>query len=165
LDDDWKEPDFIKVCVDNLHDDIALSFTQAKIHFENNSQPDSINLPPTASAIYPSEETINFIMNKTNMTLSPSCCLMRRSDAVKHLITGKLPYTSKVWFQNDCFMMLAILSKYPKVAYIADELCHFNAIEGGFTIDAVKNGGEKFNEFLKGYAEVKQAYLKLKEGL
>ena len=163
LDDDWKEPTFLEECAAMMLPDVGMVFTNATIHFPDGTT--RKNFDSLDGGGYYKSEEIEKSWLSMPMTISPSCYMIRREDALKYLHPGKIPFTKYASPVNEVFMGLATLTRYPRVGVIDKCLAHFSAGDDCYTMSHMNGGPEKYQKMIRDYATIKQAYLNLKSGL
>lgn len=156
LDDDWVDAEWTHRCQLMLADDVAAVLTNALVHFPDGRA--GKNLSDVETGHYPNSFWRDVILH-LDLTISPSCALIRRDNALDYLVCGRIPHTQKRSKLQDCYMMIGALATHPRVAWINEPLAHFDASPGCITSDAMAQI-ESANALRDGYAEIKAAWVR-----
>lgn len=138
-DDDWLEPDFLRQGLLALTEDCAFVISNASIVEENGAY-----IRPAV------EEGLSEVMSQktawatkrmSKRLFSPSQMLFRTADLLDGMFVGVLPFQRHAYFGAgpDHFMKLLAMTRYPKWAYIPEELVSFRAHLGSITVNATTN--------------------------
>jgi glycosyltransferase involved in cell wall biosynthesis len=160
-DDDWIEENFIEKCLNSFSSTCAFSFSAAHVHSKEGITSHSKDL--FESGVHDSK-AIEAILLSMTLTLSPSCAVFRRCDAIRSIMPVGLPVARHEYqgAGSDLLLFLLPLLRYHEFGYVNECLAHFLAHDGSITTDAI---GDKIKlaQLKSAYDEARQYYLILKE--
>ena len=115
-------------------------------------------MPPLETGHSPSQIWRDYLLH-SELTITPSCALIRRDSALEHLVCGRIPHSDKRSKLHDCYMMIGALSARARTAWIGEPLAHLCADPGGITIDGLA-AEDKGAALRDGYASLKAAWVR-----
>lgn len=157
-DDDWLEPTFMEQTCALLHDDVGFVFSAAWVKGTEkellNTLYDKI-LPK--SGVYSSRGDRRKI---AEAMISPTALVMRKSDLVDGIYSGKLPFQTAGYHGAgaDHYLKLLAMLRYQKFGYINHPLANFRAHPGSITTDAATQDTKK-KELQRVYGDVLDLYV------
>jgi len=162
-DDDWYEPTFIEQAEALLKQGAGYVFTDAKIHFPDDSERLNLSLSPDSSGFW-DYQLVESKLFGMPYCISPSCCVFRTEDVLRSLIPGGVPcpFDSKVLAGPDALLTLLPLLWRDNVGVIGEPLSNFTAHAGSVTIDAMGDAA-KNNDLLRCYLLAKRFYRACKD--
>lgn len=159
-DDDWLEPTFMERTTDLLHDDVGFVFSAAWVKGTEKELLNTLNdtLFPR-SGVYSSRRDRREV---AKTMISPTALVMRKSDLVDGIYSGKLPFQSTGYHGAgaDHYLKLLAMLRYPKFGYINAPLANFRAHPGSITTDAATQEAKK-KELREVYSDVLDLYVLL----
>jgi len=158
-DDDWMEPTFMEKSIALLNDDVGFVYSRAMIHHDSDYRVISCLHPSYVNSM---NDMILYLL-KIPFTLSPSCAIFRRKDAIKNLLPyipgakGKFAKNSGVG--EDTLLFLLTSLDYDKYAHLPEPLINFLAHDDSITMNSINtNSG---NELVEAYTHTKNYFISL----
>jgi hypothetical protein len=160
FDDDWYGPTFVARTRERMSDSVAWVATNATIHLEHKTR---ANIFAEPSATWDTTEAVGRLLGM-DYTITPSCVLMRREDALGSLLVGGVP-ARKVPIANaggDVLLLLFSLLGYPSVEWIEDELVNLDGGNQSTTVREMQKGN---GDLINSYRLAKSFFATLMRGL
>lgn len=164
-DDDWIADTYIEKCLPLMGEEVGLVVSHTSIvNLATGEEKPGLPFQSEGmkTGLYPTSDLERRYI-KQGMMISPAALLFRRKDMVDALYQGRLP-TQEGDYHGvgpDCWVSLLAMLRYPKFAYVNEELAFFGAHEGSITVDAERDKA-KYERMVKAYAEVRRYYRMLK---
>ena len=159
-DDDWIKPEFMEKTIAKLDDDVGFVYTNVLMHYHDRTETSiAYEHPPDIGQM---KDIVKYLI-QIPLTLSPSCAIFRRKDALKNLLS-QIPNSKGLYGKDsgvgeDLLLFLLTSLDYPKYAYIPEPLACFFSHSGSITVGASLAGNKK--ELADAYANAKSYYLSL----
>lgn len=150
FDDDWYEPTFVARTREWMSDSVAWVATNATIHRGGRT---SLNINGKTPGTWPSDRMAEGLL-KMPYTITPSCVLMRRDEALSTLLVGGVPMgrTPVANAGCDALMLLFMLTAHPTVEWIDEPLVNLDGGDQSTTIREMQKGTD---DLLTSYREAK----------
>lgn len=154
-DDDWLEPTFAERCLAAMTPEVGAVITEGMVRW-GGAKTDHPNLGLRApTSVIPSNIVLDWIVDMP-FTITPACQLVRRADVLDCLAINQPAHCDHRSPYQEAYMTLGIVSRYPRVHWIADPLVNLRAHPESITIAAMADGAKDLRE---AYKATKQAWL------
>ncbi len=159
-DDDWIKPTFMEKTIAKLDDDIGFVYTSVMMHYQDRNETSiAFKHPPNIGRM----KDIAKYLIQISTTISPSCAIFRRKDALKNLLL-QIPNSQGIYGKDsgvgeDLLLFLLISRDYSKYAHISEPLACFLSHSRSITVGAHLAG--KRQDLVDSYTNAKAYYFSL----
>jgi len=159
FDDDWYEPTFVARTREMMSDSVAWVATNSIIHKDDGT---SLNIKGSTPGAWPSDKMAENLL-RMSYTLTPSCVLMRRDEALSSLLVGGVPMggTPVANAGCDALMLLFMLTAHPSAEWIDEPLVNLDGGDQSTTIQEMKKGT---TDLLDSYRAAKAFFYQMLRG-
>jgi hypothetical protein len=143
FDDDSIAPDFIEKCLGLMADDVAFALTKALVIEEGSRKVTACLFGGMGrTGVHP---VGRFMAFQIKSLVSPGAMLLRKSDILRALFMGPLPFSRQEYrgVGPDWLMSALATLARPKFAFVDEPLAFFSTHQGSITTDALADKTKK----------------------
>lgn len=159
-DDDWIKPEFMEKTIAKLDDDVGFVYTNVLMHCHDRTETSiAYEHPPDIGQM---KDIVKYLIQGPT-TISPSCAIFRRKDALKNLLL-QIPNARGIYGKDsgvgeDLLLFLLTSRDYPKYFHISEPLACFLSHPGSITVGAHLAGNRQ--DLVDSYRNAKSYYFSL----
>jgi len=159
-DDDWIKPTFMEKTIAKLDDDVGFVYTNVVLHYQDRDETSILfRHPPEIGRM---EDIVRYLL-QAPLTISPSCAIFRKKDALKNLLS-QIPNAQGIYGKDsgvgeDLLLFLLTSRDYPKYVHVPEPLACFLYHADSITVGADLAGNAQ--DLVDAYANAKLYYFSL----